>query len=79
MAVADLLRESRGAHQRYRQLSGSTRTPNYPAAEREIRTALERRQQAHAEDPGHSDPEWGNDTAQHVELLAFYERWLSTP
>lgn len=84
--VAEMLRDSRAAHDRYRSLAGRVAKdgtvaarPNYVAAEENVREALNLRVAAHRIDPQHADPEWGNDKAPHATLVDFYVKWLRTP
>lgn len=88
MTVADLLRQSREAHARYRraaghidQLGSIADQPNPDAARLAVVDALEFRNQADALDPSHDDPAWSDDTAANkgvpsATLVHFYRSFF---
>lgn len=90
MSIADLLRQSRAAHLRYRQaaghidtLGGVRTTPDNDAARLAIVDALELRNEAETQDPHHDDPAWSADTAANhgvpsVKMLQFYRNFFTS-
>jgi hypothetical protein len=81
--VADLLSQSRAAHQTYRKFAGTcdkkgniTQAYDEGRCVKAIELALSTRLEAHRIDPDHTDPEWKNDTVKHEELCEFYQRFL---
>lgn len=88
MTVADLLAQSRAAHDRYRRAANPRPDSNghhvhprdYATAEREVADALALRLEAHALDPEHTDEAWAGDAkATHEQLVGFYRTYLDTP
>jgi hypothetical protein len=89
--VNTLLSQSRAAHDRKKRAAGQTdkdgkvtRSPNYPEAEADIRTALELRQQAHALDPDHTSPAWmadqlANKGLTHQQMCQWFTEYLAIP
>lgn len=91
MSVADLLRLSREAHQRYRD-AVPRRVPQGPeggatvavdgdtsVAREALFDAYSFRVEAHAADPAQTDPAWRDEpvTHDHDDLLAFYVEQLA--
>lgn len=80
--VADLLAESRAAHQRFQQAAGhnngrgTIKHPDDDAAALAVRAALTARQSAEKLDPSHDDPAWAEDESRlkvtSSMLVAFY-------
>lgn len=86
-SVAELLAQSKAAHQRYRHASGSIKKAGNPAVqEAAISDALVTRLAAHDLDPDHTDPAWSEEQGfthqnedTHNVLVAFYRKWLEIP
>jgi len=85
--VAELLAQSRAAHQRFQKAAGHnngrgvTIAPDDDAAALAVRQALDARQSAEDTDPGHTDPAWADDQAANKGvasdvLLAFYKNYF---
>ena len=73
MTVAELLELSRAKHMAYRRVQGQT--PGAHALRKgHVEEAYSARKRAHEADPGHTDPAWASDTADHGALMAFYEQ-----
>lgn len=86
-SVADLLAQSRAAHQRFQKAAGHnngrgvTIAPDDDAAALAVRQALDARQAAEDTDPGHTDPAWADDQAANRgvssdTLLLFYKNYF---
>lgn len=71
------LAKSRTTHAN--QQRGKQHNPNIPKAEAAAAEALTLRLQAHALDPSHLDPEWGNDLIPHEQIVDFLTRYASIP
>jgi len=85
--IAELLAQSRAAHQRFQKAAGHnngrgvTIAPDDDAAALAVRQALDARQAAEDGDPGHTDPAWADDQALNRgvssdTLLAFYKNYF---
>lgn len=77
--VAELLTQSRNAHEQYRQHqprhepTTKRDLPGNPElAKTNLHIAASSRAQAHVQDPKHDDPAWALDAVPHDDLMAFY-------
>lgn len=82
-SVSALLQQAR-AQERLRVIlangrQGEQPNPDYLGATASAQIALDLRQQAHALDPDHLDPSWGEDTLGHVEQCAWLAAYVSRP
>lgn len=82
MSVADLLSQSRTAHDRYRRLSHDTKNRDLVGQGEAVRAALLARLEAHQLDPDQADPAWIADQQamkgqSSSALVIFYGRYLS--
>lgn len=82
-SVSALLQQAR-AQERLRvtlanRRQGKQPNPDYIGATASAQIALDLRQQAHALDPDHLDPSWGEDKLGHVEQCAWLSAYISRP
>ncbi len=80
MTVAELLEQSRAAHNRYREalpqrIDGRIVGGDRPAQIAALTEARDTRAEAATLDPSFSDPAWSE--ANHADLMAFYADQLS--
>lgn len=91
LSIAELLDQSRAAHQRYREASAAMvpdgaggvvrRTGSPSLARTALHDAAVLRQRAEAADPTHADPAWADEppTFDHRALTAFYAQEVARP